>query len=422
MNTGAVRHRGLGQLRHDLAGLAIQQLFLSGRVVRIAPIPVDQHVSHGHGEAVLNLLLTGQGCLVFQTYILMLYRQFHGSAHQFIQAGIVLRSGIDGGDAFLQSGDLRENVRLFRFVRGFGILFAQALDAQFLGFHGDLPAADLCRGLLQKLHDVIDGFTDGPARLASVCAVRENQRDLVLVALNGVRFCRVAAENGSGEMIAVKYIQHVVDLPPQFIQLVFQLEQVGDCRAAGGFGSRDIPKVIRKRLLMHWRENAQAAKVVEVQQVWQTCGIDVVDPHIAVVAVFTLHIQPRDDIGGVFLTLYAVQVLAEVQFHHGIVSVQRHDCDGLVVAIEDRAGIEQLADVGDQQVRPTLVLGFQGAHLLRHAVRLIERLAVFERPAGVLERLFQEVPRSADAVGIVEGEEEVLLGEQGTDVLTGDRR
>lgn len=86
----------------------------------------------------------------------MLDRQFHGIAHQGIQAGIGLRAFIQRGDALPEFGDLIQDLGLLCFVRGFLVFLLQAFDALFLGLHRHFLATDLRGGLLDELDHIIN--------------------------------------------------------------------------------------------------------------------------------------------------------------------------------------------------------------------------------------------------------------------------
>ena len=202
--------------------------------------------------------------------------------------------------------------------------------------------------------------------------------------------------------------------------MVLHLKKPADRVAAACLCGLDVAQIIRLRLFMLCPEDAQLPEVIEIQEEWEAGGIHIVNIHIAVVAIFSLDVQSRDDIRCVFFPINAVQVLPEVQFHHRIIAIQGDDADGFLVAVVDGTCTEQLANVRNQQVSTALVLRLQGADLLRYAIRFIEGLAVSERPTGVLKNLFQQVLSRSDTVGIIEGQEQVFLGEQGANVLAGD--
>ena len=257
---------------------------------------------------------------------------------------------------------------------------------------------------MNELDGIINRFAKIPSRLAVMLTVRRQYRECIVGMLLRLAFGRAAALYGAGQHTVLVGVDHIDDLSPEFVQRVFQRQQPRHGGAPCRLGLLNVLKVIRKGLLMRWSEYAQIPEVIEIQKERKPCGIHIIDPHIAGIAVFALHIQAGHDVFGVLLSLDAVQILAEILFQHLFISVQGIHADGAGIAVEDRPGAEQLADVRDQQIRPALFVRLQGAHLFGDAVRFIKGFAVCQRPAGIRQCLIQQVLRRADAVGIVEGQ------------------
>ena len=260
-----------------------------------------------------------------------------------------------------------------------------------------------------------------PTGLCAVRSVRRQYGKCVVNVLLRLTFGRSAALYGAGQHTVLIGVNHIGDLSPELVQRVFQRQQPRHGGAPCCLGLLNVPQIFRKCLLMRWSEYAQIPEVIEIQKERKPNGVHIVDPYIAGIAVFALHIQAGHDVFRVLLSLDAVQVLAEILFQHFFIPVQGIHADGAGVPVEDRPGAEQLADVRDQQIRSALFVRLQGAHLFGDAVRFIKGFAIGQRPAGIRQCLIQQVLRRADAVGIVEGQIQILFGEQCADVLAGDR-
>ena len=234
-------------------------------------------------------------------------------------------------------------------------------------------------------------------------------------------FACSAALYGAGQHTVLIGVDHIDDLSPELVQRVFQRQQPRHGGAPCCLGLLNVPQIFRKCLLMSLGKYAQIPEVIEIQKERKPGGIHIVDPHIAGIAVFTLHIQAGHDVFRVLLSLDTVQILAEVLFQHFLIPVQGIHADSAGVSVENRPGAEQLADARNQQIRAALFVCFQGTHLFSDAVRFIKGFAIGQRPAGIRQSLIQQVLRSADAVCIVEGQVQVFLGQQRADVLAGDR-
>ena len=213
-----------------------------------------------------------------------------------------------------------------------------------------------------------------------------------------------AALYGAGQHTVLIGINHIGDLSPKLVQRVFQRQQPRHSGAPCRLGLLNVQQIIRKSLLMRLGEYAQIPEVIEIQKERKPCGIHIIDPHIAGIAVFALHIQAGHDVFRVLFSFDAVQVLTEALFKHLFIPIQGIHADGAGVSVEDWPGTEQLADVRNQQIRAALFVRFQGTHLFGDAVRFIKGFAVCQRPAGIRQSLIQQVLRRADAVGIVEGQ------------------
>lgn len=274
---------------------------------------------------------------------------------------------------------------------------------------------------MDELDGIINGLAKIPSRLAVMLTIRRQTRECIVGMLLRLAFGRAAALYGAGQHTVLIGVNHIGDLSPELIQCVFQRQQPRHGGAPRCLGLLNVPKIFRKCLLMGLGEYAQIPEVIKIQKERKPGGIHIVDPHIAGIAVFAFHIQAGHDVFRILFPFNAVQILSEILFQHFFIPVQGIHADGACVPVEDWPGTEQLADVRDQQIRPALFICFQRTHLFGDAVRFIEGFAIGQRPAGIRLSLIQQVLRRADAVGIVEGQIQVLFGEQRADVLAGDR-